>query len=597
MSLGSLRADEIFVFLGPTLPLDEATELLPARYLEPARCGDVLAYLRLDPKVIAIVDGVFDRNASVWHKEILWAMERGIQVFGASSMGALRAAELHHFGMKGVGEIFAAYQSGQYTDDDEVAVAHGNAAEQFRCFSDAMVNIRATVAHAIDRQAIDPELGERIVQRAKQTFYPQRLLRHTIAELVKEGANALELKRFADFLDRGGFVNLKRRDAICLLQHLNEAVRGKIALSPSSPIALNKSMFIVELQARVALRPLRTRYEWLPVPERVAQEARLLGATYWQLRNLAGLLRWCCFLADRLQLEPTPEDLTDILESEDIGIASLVRQTDWAIAQDLTPSAQQGFVYRLGQIQALRRTAVGRYSLPKRIAAYEKLLLQLSAGKEMHPEACNTSAAQLHGNLRIQCNTEKIKLLRQVTFLWSLAAQCTAQTEISLQPNILQKMERHLLEKYGFSDGAAWKQWLHQYQNDSLALTDPTMELIHLEGMVHQYRWWTRIARPIDPTLCFLPDALRMSGFYTLLKACTQPLVPSNAPAIRRTDSNSLFEQWCAENVSFLSLNLEQIAFWLDFSDSEDFIDVLLTKYSQEPGQFWVRGQESYPSL
>ena len=58
---------------------------------------------------IGIVDGYFEGVLSVWHKEILWAMAEGIHVFGSASMGALRAAELHPFGMHGTGRIFEAF--------------------------------------------------------------------------------------------------------------------------------------------------------------------------------------------------------------------------------------------------------------------------------------------------------------------------------------------------------------------------------------------------------------------------------------------------------------------------------------------------------
>jgi hypothetical protein len=46
---------------------------------------------------------IFDSTPAVLHKEILWAMDRGVGVSGAASMGALRAAELHWYGMVGVG--------------------------------------------------------------------------------------------------------------------------------------------------------------------------------------------------------------------------------------------------------------------------------------------------------------------------------------------------------------------------------------------------------------------------------------------------------------------------------------------------------------
>ena len=107
-----------------------------------------LRWLRA-PAVIGIIDGYFEHVPSVAHKEVLWAMSRGIHVFGAASLGALRAAELLPFGMEGVGEIHAAYARGDLTDDDEVAVAHGLAAEGYRPVSEAMVNIRETLRRVV----------------------------------------------------------------------------------------------------------------------------------------------------------------------------------------------------------------------------------------------------------------------------------------------------------------------------------------------------------------------------------------------------------------------------------------------------------------
>src|SRR5690349_19745459 len=115
----------VVVFLGPTLTLAEAkTELPDALYLPPARCGDGLQSLRLSPRALLIIDGTFERTPAVWHKEIGLALERRVPVFGAASMGALRAAEMEDFGMIGIGSIFRDYRDGRLVDDDEVAVIH-----------------------------------------------------------------------------------------------------------------------------------------------------------------------------------------------------------------------------------------------------------------------------------------------------------------------------------------------------------------------------------------------------------------------------------------------------------------------------------------
>ena len=51
-------------------------------------------------------------------------------------------AELHTFGMVGVGRIFEGYRDGQLDADDEVAVIHSSSEQGYRVCSDALVNIR-----------------------------------------------------------------------------------------------------------------------------------------------------------------------------------------------------------------------------------------------------------------------------------------------------------------------------------------------------------------------------------------------------------------------------------------------------------------------
>src|SRR3989442_5014496 len=143
---------KVVIFLGPSLSVDDARTVLPhALYLPPERQADVLSAVGIHaPDAIGLIDGEFGQSLSVWHKEILYALDRGIAVYGASSMGALRAAETAAFGTRGVGRIFEMYASGELTDDDEVALAHGLADAGYRKFSEPMVNLRATFQKARD---------------------------------------------------------------------------------------------------------------------------------------------------------------------------------------------------------------------------------------------------------------------------------------------------------------------------------------------------------------------------------------------------------------------------------------------------------------
>src|SRR4051812_48389616 len=108
---------KIYIFTGPTLSAAEGRRELDAVFLPPAAQGDVYRASLDAPAAIGIVDGYFERVPAVWHKEILWAMSQGIHVYGAASMGALRAAELAAFGMVGVGAVFKAFFTGELEDD------------------------------------------------------------------------------------------------------------------------------------------------------------------------------------------------------------------------------------------------------------------------------------------------------------------------------------------------------------------------------------------------------------------------------------------------------------------------------------------------
>ncbi len=169
------------VFVGPTLAVADARNVFDATYFPPAKHGDVYrAVALLKPQAIGLIDGYFQWSGSVWHKEILWSMREGVHVFGASSMGALRAAELAPFGMRGVGRIFEAYRAGVFgaagddalEDDDEVCVVHGPAESGYVAASEALVNIRRTLADAVSANVISDGTRVRLIAWPRPLSFP-----------------------------------------------------------------------------------------------------------------------------------------------------------------------------------------------------------------------------------------------------------------------------------------------------------------------------------------------------------------------------------------------------------------------------------------
>lgn len=209
------------IFTGPTLLAAEGMQHVEAVFLPPAAQGDVYRAALSKPVAIGIIDGYFERVPSVSHKEILWAMAKGVHVLGAASMGALRAAELSLFGMEGVGDIYTAYARGVLEADDEVAVAHACAEDGYRPQSEALVNLRATLRASELEGVIPGAIRARLEEIAQGLFYPDRCYPLLLRRAAEEGLPPADLEALRAFLPEGR-VDQKRLDALALLHVMRE---------------------------------------------------------------------------------------------------------------------------------------------------------------------------------------------------------------------------------------------------------------------------------------------------------------------------------------------------------------------------------------
>ena len=220
------------VFTGPSLPPAEAADAFEARYLPPVAEGDVYRAVMEGASSVGIIDGFFENVPAVWHKEVLFALSRGIPVYGAASMGALRAAELAAFGMRGVGAIFEAFHDGILEDDDEVAVIHGPAELGYPQLSEAMVNIRRTLSDARGEGVVGSLAREGLEQIAKELPYRERTYHAILERACRAGVPEEDLKAFKSWLP-GGRVDQKRADARLLLQVMrDDLAKGRAAAPP-----------------------------------------------------------------------------------------------------------------------------------------------------------------------------------------------------------------------------------------------------------------------------------------------------------------------------------------------------------------------------
>jgi hypothetical protein len=212
----------IVIYTGPSLSVEKARAILPgADYRPPIVRGD-LNNLPEGTKVVGIIDGVFYSESAIAHKEIIAVMKKGIKVYGSSSMGALRAAELAEFGMVGVGRVYACYRSGRIVKDDEVAVTFNPVTgEQI---AEPLVNVRYQLKAAENEGILTTKERHDLIEMAGRFYYPDRTYTYIIGRAVK--ADIISHEKAAGLLEyiRDKPLSLKAEDAILLLNTIRETV-------------------------------------------------------------------------------------------------------------------------------------------------------------------------------------------------------------------------------------------------------------------------------------------------------------------------------------------------------------------------------------
>ncbi len=320
----------VVVFTGPTLPERDARQYLEADYRPPAAIGDVYKAALSRPFAIGIIDGYYETTPSIWHKEVLWALKQGIHVYGAASMGALRAAELADFGMTGVGKVFEDYRDGVIEDDDEVAVLHSPAEMGYLQVSEAMVNIRATLKRAAADGVIDAASADKLVAVGRSIFWKQRSYD---ALLAAKDAGADVLAKLRAWLP-GHKVNQKREDAIAMLQRI-----AADCAATNEPKQVD-----FDFQHTVAWDAILHRFTGsedggaVVDREELLDELRLTPGAFATIRRKALLRALAGREAERRGLEPTIEQLQNTLRDfrRAAGLASPSALEEWMQEAGLT---------------------------------------------------------------------------------------------------------------------------------------------------------------------------------------------------------------------------------------------------------------------
>jgi ribosomal protein S12 methylthiotransferase accessory factor len=211
-----MAPERAVIFLGPSLPGDTARGLLKADYLPPVRRGDLDA---LGPGVVVgMIDGVFEHDLAVSPREVRDAVARGVVIYGGSSMGALRAAEVQ--GVHGVGRVFEWYRDGFVTRDDEVALLFDPLTQHPLTVPTVCVRFAAERLRSMG--TIDPNTAATLVAAAEKLSFKDR----TYARILK--AAGLDSRTDAgDLIAMLQAHDIKARDAQAVLEAIDLHLRQK----------------------------------------------------------------------------------------------------------------------------------------------------------------------------------------------------------------------------------------------------------------------------------------------------------------------------------------------------------------------------------
>ncbi|MFF4102608.1 TfuA-like protein [Streptomyces sp. NPDC001903] len=221
--------------MGPTLAAAER----PGgsfTYLPPIRHGDLFA---LDPRPgdqVLVIDGVYQHFAPIRHKEILAVLALGVRVAGTASLGALRAAELAGFGMRGLGHVYTAARCGELVADADVGVLHAADGDGGRRLTVATVAVRHAVAELTAAGGLSAAEGEQIRRVADSLHFTERSER---ALLHHAGPARPAMRRLLDHLAAHG--DVKTQDARAALRLLEAEFAAETGAEPAAQWAAGAS--------------------------------------------------------------------------------------------------------------------------------------------------------------------------------------------------------------------------------------------------------------------------------------------------------------------------------------------------------------------
>jgi TfuA protein len=214
------RYRDVHVFVGPSCHESLASRVLTAQYHPPAKRGDLQRVHAAGASVIVLIDGCIVHGYPPSPMEIGAILNAGVRVFGAASLGALRAVELRGMGMIGSGWVFQQYVSRRIDADDEVVVLFDPATSSPRTIP--LVQIRFACQAMVSAGLISERQSSRLVSGLATLCFDERTPETVCRIAGHEGISEDVQKRIL-----GVEFAIKQHDTIKCLEEVKQWIQSR----------------------------------------------------------------------------------------------------------------------------------------------------------------------------------------------------------------------------------------------------------------------------------------------------------------------------------------------------------------------------------
>jgi YcaO-like protein with predicted kinase domain len=223
------RTQSTVVFAGGSLLREDYINDSDIVYVSPAEQGDMLMTILEGFKNILIIDGYFYSKFPCTTFEVMLALENNINVFGSSSIGALRAVELDNYGMRGIGYVYNYLKKQRIKPYHIVAQVYD---EQDKPLSTPLVNIIYFLESALNEGVISKDDFDKcfnlvdnihFLNLSFKYFFKQLKSKNIVPESVVS-----ELENYL-FVKGEQYFDIKKKDALLLLNNFKSILQSQNA--------------------------------------------------------------------------------------------------------------------------------------------------------------------------------------------------------------------------------------------------------------------------------------------------------------------------------------------------------------------------------